>query len=410
MNSRINGKSLLWNGTLLTTLLVGNGGGVYGQAQGQTAAASSAAQPVSASAEKLVIEDVIVGTGEEIQLGTWPAIQYKIIRLDGEVIFDTRMSPTGEPFQFFFSEVLMEGWVQGLQGMKSGGVRRVTTPPAYAFRNSPPEFLNITPDETVIFEFESLSLQKLPQVKMGKEVVLRRLREGQGPSVKYGDWITFHLRVFAGENMRTGLNTENIETGALQIALPSPNGIFTGSSRSMRFNIPLLDTIVYGMKAGERRDASFASSRIFGNPIGEPRIGIRSNESFVLEIDCLKITGGADFNLDNGLRIQELVIGDGRFAHMMTSVQYRYRGILPDGTVIESNWDDDEPSTIRLYSSHVIPGVRLGLQGMRVGGERRLFIPASLAFGGAPREPYDNVPPNAEVVYDIKLVDVEDTR
>ena len=53
----------------------------------------------------------------------------------------------------------------------------------------------------------------------------------------------------------------------------------------------------------------------------------------------------------------------------------------------------------------MIAGWDTGFEGMRVGGKRRLFIPYQLAYGEKGR---NKIPPKAELIFDVELVDVKD--
>ena len=63
-----------------------------------------------------------------------------------------------------------------------------------------------------------------------------------------------------------------------------------------------------------------------------------------------------------------------------------------------------EPLAFTLGAGQVISGFDQGVTGMRVGGQRRLIIPPNLGFGTAGSDP---VPPNATLVFDIELLDVQ---
>lgn len=363
------------------------------------------ASPQEFEIDTIKIEELRIGLGDELVRGCWATIHYKGMLPDGQVFYETY---GGAPFEFFYSEILMEGWVQGLAGLRIGGKRRVTIPPQFGYRSTPPSpdstLVPIPLNSPVIFEFECLGAKFLPVVKLSNGVEVQKLREGLGEPAGYGDWITIHVKVFSGPDSREGLNTYNPENGPFQVALPTPSGIFTGNTARMQANLPYLDMLLYGMKAGERREVVFKDSRLLG-PMGDPLLGIRANEPFAIEIDCVEILRGPVITLKNGLSIQDINTGTGRYAHLNAIVFIRYKGTLEDGTVIESNWDDPEPLQTRLYRTDIIAGLRIGIQGMRVGGMRMLYVPANLAFGAVPPDQYAHVPPNSAVIYQVELVD-----
>lgn len=363
------------------------------------------ASPQESEIDTIKIEELRIGLGDELVRGCWATIHYKGMLPDGQIFYETY---GGAPFEFFYSELLMEGWVRGLAGLRIGGKRRVILPPQFGYRSTPPSpnstLSPIPLNSPVIFEFECLGAKFLPVVKLSNGVEIQRLREGQGEPAGYGDWITIHVKVFAGENSREGLNTYHPENGPFQVALPTPSGIFTGNTARMQANLPYLDMLLYGMKAGERREVVFKDSRFLG-PIGDPLLGVKANEPFAIEIDCIEVLRGPIVALKNGLSIQDINTGNGRFAHLNAIVFIRYKGTLEDGTVIESNLDDLGPLQTRLYRTDIISGMRIGIQGMRVGGVRILYVPANLAFGEVPPDRYAHVPPNSAVVYQVELVD-----
>lgn len=83
------------------------------------------------------------------------------------------------------------------------------------------------------------------------------------------------------------------------------------------------------------------------------------------------------------------------------TITAHYTGALAvNGTIFQSSHDFGEPLTFPL--SGVITGWQQGVPGMRVGGIRRLIIPAELAYGEA--SPSPNIPANSALVFDIELV------
>lgn len=94
-------------------------------------------------------------------------------------------------------------------------------------------------------------------------------------------------------------------------------------------------------------------------------------------------------------------------AHKCLSVHYT--GYLADGTKFDSSHDHPggEPIQFEYGAHHVIPGWDTGFEGMRMGGERRLFIPYQLAYGETGKGP---IPPKAELIFDIQPVSQSEPR
>jgi peptidylprolyl isomerase len=102
----------------------------------------------------------------------------------------------------------------------------------------------------------------------------------------------------------------------------------------------------------------------------------------------------------------ETKVGAGDLAAPNKYYTVNYTGYLTDGTVFDSSAIQGTPHTF-LYGAHqVIRGWDLGLNGMRVGGKRRLFIPWQLAYGPDGRPP--QIPARAELIFDVELVSQSD--
>ena len=99
--------------------------------------------------------------------------------------------------------------------------------------------------------------------------------------------------------------------------------------------------------------------------------------------------------------IEEQKVGEGEQAKSGKKVGMRYIGKLTNGKVFDKN-TSGKPFFFNLGRGEVIKGWDIGVSGMKVGGERKLTIPAPLAYGkrGAPPD----IPRNATLVFDVKLV------
>ncbi len=111
----------------------------------------------------------------------------------------------------------------------------------------------------------------------------------------------------------------------------------------------------------------------------------------------------------SGLQYEELEAGNGDEAVPGSFVSVHYTGWLqnPDGSAgqkFDSSLDRDEPIEFPLGAGHVIRGWDEGLQGMKVGGKRRLVIPADLGYGA--QGAGGVIPPNATLIFDVELLAV----
>lgn len=107
---------------------------------------------------------------------------------------------------------------------------------------------------------------------------------------------------------------------------------------------------------------------------------------------------------------QDVKVGTGTSATPGTVVSVLYVGKLPDGTVFDSSAaHGNTPLVFTLGAQGLIPGFQIGVNGMKVGGERLLSIPPSLAYGTQDVKDSTGkvvIPANSTLLFDIQLVKV----
>jgi FKBP-type peptidyl-prolyl cis-trans isomerase len=107
----------------------------------------------------------------------------------------------------------------------------------------------------------------------------------------------------------------------------------------------------------------------------------------------------------SGLQIEELALGEGAEARAGQTVTVHYTGWLTDGKKFDSSVDRRQPFVFQLGAGQVIKGWDQGVAGMKVGGKRKLTIPAALGYGA--RGAGGVIPPNATLVFEVELLGIK---
>ncbi|MFQ3235305.1 MAG: peptidylprolyl isomerase [Paraglaciecola sp.] len=104
------------------------------------------------------------------------------------------------------------------------------------------------------------------------------------------------------------------------------------------------------------------------------------------------------------LNIEDIVVGAGKAAQRGALITSHYRGWLADGSEFDSSYKINTPFQCVLSNKRVIQGWVLGLEGMKVGGIRKLSVPAHLAYGE--RQIGQLIPPHSDLIFEIELLEV----
>ena len=106
------------------------------------------------------------------------------------------------------------------------------------------------------------------------------------------------------------------------------------------------------------------------------------------------------------LGIEDLTVGEGEEATAGKKVSVHYVGVaFSTGDEFDASWNRGQPFEFKLGRGQVIPGWDQGVEGMRVGGRRRLTIPSAMAYGA--RGAGGVIAPHEPLVFVVDLVAVE---
>lgn len=118
--------------------------------------------------------------------------------------------------------------------------------------------------------------------------------------------------------------------------------------------------------------------------------------------------------MENGLQIQDLVVGTGTQAKAGDTISVNYVGALENGTVFDASEKHGGPATFQIGVGQLIKGWDEGIPGMKVGGKRKLIVPPSLGYGSQdvhanPMDPTSPVimPANSTLIFEVELVGVK---
>ena len=113
---------------------------------------------------------------------------------------------------------------------------------------------------------------------------------------------------------------------------------------------------------------------------------------------------GTMVTMSDGLQTQDLTVGNGKEAKAGDTVTVNYLGTLENGTKFDSSYDRNQPFTTQIGVGAVIKGWDEGIPGMKIGGKRKLIVPAQLGYGA---QSAGTIPPNSVLVFEVELLGIK---
>lgn len=106
--------------------------------------------------------------------------------------------------------------------------------------------------------------------------------------------------------------------------------------------------------------------------------------------------------MNEQIKIEDTLVGEGREVKKGALITAHYRGFLEDGTQFDSSYDKGRPFQTVLSKNKVIQGWFIGIQGMKEGGKRKLWVPAELGYG---ERQVGKIPPNSNLYFEVELIE-----
>jgi len=155
---------------------------------------------------------------------------------------------------------------------------------------------------------------------------------------------------------------------------------------------------IRGMRVGGQRKVSIPWKSAYGEG---GRDGIPPYSDLVFDVKLLYVLKKAD---ENSIEIKDLVQGTGAGLKVGDTAEVQYNGMFVNNRVFDSTYLRKKSVSFKLGKAEAITGFEKGIEGMKVGGKRRVTLAPGAGWGS-----YGTaiIPPNAVLIYDVELVSIK---
>ncbi len=154
-----------------------------------------------------------------------------------------------------------------------------------------------------------------------------------------------------------------------------------------------------GVKPGTKRKISIPWKLGYGEQGSGEKIPPRTDLYFdVIIHDVVK---AADQQV---VVVKDIKVGTGKEAKSNSMVTFHFVATYPGGRVWDSTKKEGKPISQRIGQGSLIPGLDSGIEGMKVGGKRKIKVPPMVGFGPSGRA---GVPPNMILNFEVELLAVQ---
>ncbi|NOX57684.1 MAG: hypothetical protein GXP29_02345 [Planctomycetes bacterium] len=370
------------------------------------------------TASGLKYYDLKVGTGEEPKSGARVNVHYSGWDTGGK-LFDSSVK-RGSPFAFNTDRGVIKGWIEGVKGMKVGGIRRLEIPADLAYGKG----------KDLIFEVELLSIEKqgagvaTSQGATSKEAAPKKDEkpkvpdpvqtsiEGLNPVTTASGLKYYVLKEGEGEVPRSGASVKTHYSGWLTDGTLFDTSANKGRPFSFKTNGGVIEgwlEAISTMKVGEKRRLEIPPDLAYGD---QQKGQIPPNSTLIFEMELvsidkngperLSIEGLKEVKTESGLKYWVVKEGTGDTPGPKGRVKMHASGWLKEsGRLVGTTREGTEP--LRNNVSGFFPGWSEAAADMKTGEIRHLEIPSDLAYG---EKGTRGVPPNSELIMDVEMVEV----
>jgi len=332
--------------------------------------------------DELIVTDLIEGSGREAVAGSAVDMQYVGVLATDGTQFDASWDRGGAPFSFTLGTGgVIQGWDDGIEGMKVGGRRVLQIPSALAYGEQDRSEI-IVANSDLIFIVDLVSVSAPPEAappvpadslgEVGSLTVVD-LVEGQGCTAEIGDIVAVN---YVGVDAVDGIEFDSSwGRGDTFQLIVGRSQVIDGWNEG-----------IAGMKVGGERILRIPSDQAYNEGDLVFRVHL---EELVEAPAAHQVTFDGD--APGELEITSLTEGTGDGAELGDTVDSNIVVTLHNsGTILQSSWQQGSPAQLVLQEGTMIPGLEEGMTGVKVGELRQISIPTEVAYP-------DGIPPNSGI-------------